>query len=98
MPAPRLAPPSAPTPEPTDEHDETSFNPDPPQDDPPNGNILTRPADWVQTQVQQILPATRDAVKRFTATPRQRLTLIAALAVTFVIVAGVFLYLLVRRR
>ena len=47
--------------------------------------------------MQHLLPATRDAIKAIIVLPRQRLTLIAVLAVAMVAAAGVFIHLIRRR-
>ena len=69
-----------------------------PADDEKSGHILRTPKRWVTTQVQHLLPATRDAIKAIIVLPRQRLTLIAVLAVAMVAAAGVFTYLISRRQ
>ena len=70
----------------------------PPADDEESGHILRTPKRWVTTQVQHLPPATRDAIKAIIVLPRQRLTLIAVLAVALVAAAGVFTYLISRRQ
>ena len=48
--------------------------------------------------MQHLRPATRDAIQAIIVLPRQRLTLIAVLAVALVAAAGVFTYLISRRQ
>ena len=69
----------------------------PPADNEKNGHILLTPTRWVPTQVQRLIPATRDAIKALIVLPRQRATLVAVLAVTMVAATGIFIYLIRRR-
>ena len=67
-------------------------------DDEESGHILRTPKRWVPTQVQNLIPATRNAIKAIIVLPRQRATLVAALAVVLVAATGVFIYLIRRRQ
>ena len=61
-------------------------------------HILLRPQDWVPPQLEGLIPATRNAVNAITTLPRDRLTLLVALATTMAAAAAVFAYLLLRRQ
>ena len=67
-------------------------------DDRQERSILLRPGEWIPQQLGGVLPATRDAVKKITTLPRERLTLIALMAVAMVAAVAVFTLLFVRRR
>ena len=69
----------------------------PQADEEKSGHILLTPTRWVPTQVQNLIPATRNAIKAIIVSPRQRTTLVAVLAVVMVVAAGVFIYLIRRR-
>ena len=48
--------------------------------------------------MKHLRPATRDAIKAIIVLPRERLTLVAVLAVAMVAAAGAFIYLISRRQ
>ena len=48
--------------------------------------------------MQHLIPATRDAIKAIIVLLRQRLTLLAVLAVAMVAAAGAFIYQISRRQ
>ena len=49
-------------------------------------------------QLEAIIPATRNAINYIRTLPRNRLTLLVALAATMAAAAAVFAYLLLRRQ
>ena len=69
-----------------------------PADDEESGHILRTPTKWVTEQMQHLRPATLDAIKAIIVLPRERLTLVAVLAIAMVAAAGAFIYLISRRQ
>ena len=62
-----------------------------------DGHILLTPTRWIPEQMQNLIPATRNAIQAIIVSPRQRATLVAVLAVVMVAAGGIFVYLIRRR-
>ena len=56
-----------------------------------------RPKDWQIPQLDGLIPATKNAINAITTLPRDRLTLLVALAATLAAASAVFGYLLLRK-
>ena len=68
-----------------------------PRSEKQSGHILLTPTRWFPEQIQNLIPATRNAIKAITVLPRERATLVAVLAVVMVVAGGIFVYLIRRR-